>query len=45
MSVIDTVVVDDIVESAGQKLIPIGGIAFAGDRGIPKVEVKADDGR
>ena len=43
-SVIDTVAVNSIVESGGQKLVPIGGIAFAGDRGISKVEVKVDDG-
>jgi DMSO/TMAO reductase YedYZ molybdopterin-dependent catalytic subunit len=43
-SVIDTVAVDHIVESAGQRLIPIGGIAFAGARGISKVEVRVDGG-
>lgn len=44
-SVIDTVAVDEaIVGADNQKLIPIGGIAHAGDRGISKVEVKVDDG-
>ena len=43
-SVIDTVAVKDLVEIDGQFLIPIGGIAFAGDRGISKVEVSVDDG-
>jgi DMSO/TMAO reductase YedYZ molybdopterin-dependent catalytic subunit len=38
-SEIDTVAVDDAYESGGQKLVPIGGIAFAGARGISKVEV------
>jgi DMSO/TMAO reductase YedYZ molybdopterin-dependent catalytic subunit len=42
-SVIDTVAVDHIVERDGQSYIPIGGIAFAGARGISKVEVKVDD--
>lgn len=40
-SVIDTVAVDAAYESGGQMLVPIGGIAFAGDRGISKVEVNA----
>ena len=44
ISVIDTVAVDDVIDRDGQRLIPIGGIAFAGDRGISKVEVKVDDG-
>ena len=43
-SVIDTVAVDDVIESGGQMLVPIGGIAFAGARGISKVEVKVDGG-
>lgn len=44
-SVIDTVAVDDAVAGDNnQKLIPIGGIAHAGDRGISKVEIKVDDG-
>ncbi len=44
-SVIDTVAVDAVMTTdAGDKLIPIGGIAHAGDRGISKVEVQVDDG-
>jgi len=44
-SVIDTVAVDMTIISADQrKLVPIGGIAHAGARGISKVEVQVDDG-
>ncbi|MDX1613652.1 MAG: molybdopterin-dependent oxidoreductase [Candidatus Promineifilaceae bacterium] len=43
-SVIDTVAVDQIIEREGQRLVPVGGIAFAGDRGISKVEVRVDGG-
>ena len=43
-SVIDTVAVDNIVERDGQMLVPAGGIAFAGARGISKVEVQVDSG-
>ncbi len=43
-SVIDTVAVDDAYEKEGQMWIPIGGIAYAGARGISKVEVKIDEG-
>lgn len=43
-SVIDTVAVNDIIEANGQMLIPVGGIAFAGARGISRVEVSVDDG-
>lgn len=44
-SVIDTVAVDDRFESAaGEMMIPIGGIAWSGDRGISRVEVRVDDG-
>jgi DMSO/TMAO reductase YedYZ molybdopterin-dependent catalytic subunit len=38
-SVIDTVAVDAAYESGGQMLVPIGGIAFAGARGVSRVEV------
>ena len=41
-SVIDTVALDAIREENGQQVIPIGGIAFAGDRQISKVEVRVD---
>ncbi len=43
-SVIDTVAVNSIEESGGQMLVPVGGIAFAGARGISMVEVKVDGG-
>ena len=43
-SVIDTVAVRSVIERDGQKLIPIGGIAYSGARGISKVEVQVDDG-
>jgi DMSO/TMAO reductase YedYZ molybdopterin-dependent catalytic subunit len=43
-SVIDTVAVDDPVQRGDTTLIPIGGIAHAGDRGISKVEVRVDEG-
>ena len=44
-SVIDTVAVDMTIVGADQrKMIPIGGIAHAGARGISKVEVQTDNG-
>jgi len=43
-SVIDTVAVDSMYEDRGQMMIPIGGIAYAGARGISRVEVRVDDG-
>jgi DMSO/TMAO reductase YedYZ molybdopterin-dependent catalytic subunit len=43
-SVIDTVAVDAIIENGDQRLVPIGGIAFSGARGISKVEVRVDGG-
>src|SRR5690606_27589597 len=43
-SVIDTVAVDSMYEDRGQMMIPIGGIAYAGARGISRVEVRAADG-
>jgi DMSO/TMAO reductase YedYZ molybdopterin-dependent catalytic subunit len=43
-SVIDTVAVNAIHESGGQQLVPVGGIAFAGARGISKVEVRVNGG-
>jgi DMSO/TMAO reductase YedYZ molybdopterin-dependent catalytic subunit len=44
-SVIDTVAVDQqTTDSAGRQLIPVGGIAHAGARGISRVEVKVDEG-
>ena len=41
-SVVDNVAVDQKDPQTG--VIPIGGIAFAGSRGISKVEVQVDDG-
>ena len=43
-SVIDTVAVRDVIDRAGQRLVPIGGIAFAGSRGISRVQVRMDEG-
>ena len=43
-SVIDTVAADAIYESDGRQLVPVGGIAFAGARGISKVEIRVDGG-
>lgn len=43
-SVIDTVAVNDVFETGGRMYVPIGGIAWAGTRGISKVEVQIDDG-
>ena len=44
-SVIDTVAMDmNIIRTDQRKLVPIGGIAHAGARGISKVEVRVDDG-
>jgi DMSO/TMAO reductase YedYZ molybdopterin-dependent catalytic subunit len=44
-SVIDSVAVDmTIIGADHQKLVPIGGIAHAGARGISKVEVQVDGG-
>ncbi|MCE2458366.1 MAG: molybdopterin-dependent oxidoreductase [Dehalococcoidia bacterium] len=42
-AVIDTVAIDAIIEDGDQKLIPVGGIAHAGVRGISKVEVRVDE--
>lgn len=43
-SVVDTVAVNDRFEVDGQMFIPVGGIAYAGDRGISRVEVSINDG-
>ena len=43
-SVIDTVAAHAAYERDGQTLVPVGGIAFAGARGISKVEVRVDGG-
>ena len=44
VSVIDAVAADAAYQSNGQTLVPVGGIAFAGARGISKVEVRVDGG-
>ena len=41
-SVIDTIAVDAAITEGDDKLVPIGGIAFAGVRGISKVEIQVD---
>lgn len=43
-SVIDAVASQALIEDDGQLLIPIGGIAHAGARGITRVEVQVDNG-
>src|SRR5262249_32676415 len=44
-SVIDAVAMDmNIIRTDQRKLVPIGGIAHAGARGISKVEVQVDNG-
>ncbi|MGQ0568852.1 MAG: molybdopterin-dependent oxidoreductase [Armatimonadota bacterium] len=44
-SVIDTIAVDEkITDAGGRRLVPVGGIAHAGTRGISKVEVRVNDG-
>ena len=43
-SVIDTVAVKDLAVIDGQGLVPVGGIAYAGARGISSVEVRVDEG-
>jgi DMSO/TMAO reductase YedYZ molybdopterin-dependent catalytic subunit len=43
-SVIDTIAVDDIIQDGDTQRVPIGGIAWAGARGIGSVEVSADNG-
>jgi DMSO/TMAO reductase YedYZ molybdopterin-dependent catalytic subunit len=40
ISIIDAVATEDIQSGS----VPVGGIAWAGDRGISKVEVQVDDG-
>jgi len=43
-SVIDSVAVDAAYASGTQTVIPVGGIAWAGDRQISKVQVRVDGG-
>jgi hypothetical protein len=44
-SVIDTVAVNSTFEEDGTQFVPVGGIAFAGDREISRVEVRVDGGQ
>jgi len=44
-SVIDTVAQDSAYTSNGQTFVPVGGIAFAGARGISGVEIRVNGGR
>ncbi len=43
-SVIDTVAVDGIIQDGDQQRVPVGGIAWSGDRGIGSVEISVDGG-
>lgn len=43
-SVIDTIAVNDIFTTGGRSYVPIGGIAWAGTRGVSKVEIQINDG-
>lgn len=43
-SVIDTVATDATFVAGEQTFVPIGGIAWAGDRGISRVQVRVDEG-
>ena len=43
-SVIDTVAVRNVTDRDGQRLVPVGGIAFSGARGISQVQVRVDGG-
>ena len=44
VSVVDTVAGNAAYEKDGQTFVPVGGIAFAGAKGISKVEVSTDGG-
>lgn len=43
-SVIDTVATDSLYREDSAWMVPVGGMAWAGDRGISKVEVRVDGG-
>ena len=43
-SVVDTVASDAAYESGGGTLVPVGGIAYSGARGISAVQVRVDGG-
>ncbi len=44
-SVIDTVAADAVFKRGGQYFVPMGGIAWAGAKGISKVEVRVNEGQ
>ena len=44
VSVVDTVASDHVFEQDGRMMLPVGGIAFAGARGISKVEISVNGG-
>ncbi len=44
VSVIDTVATQNVITEGDRQFIPVGGIAWAGSRGISKVEVSIDGG-
>jgi DMSO/TMAO reductase YedYZ molybdopterin-dependent catalytic subunit len=42
---VDTVAIDQaFTDAGGRRLVPVGGVAFAGTRGVSHVEVRVDDG-
>ena len=43
-SVVDTIAEEAVYESGGRMMVPVGGIAFGGARGISRVEVRVDEG-
>lgn len=43
-SVVDTVATGSLIQQGDQTLVPIGGMAYAGARGISKVEIRVDNG-
>ena len=43
-SVIDVIAPDHVETRGSRRVVPVGGIARAGDRGISRVEVRVDDG-
>ena len=43
-SVIDTVAAKSLITRGGQTLVPIGGMAYSGAKGISKVEIQIDQG-
>ena len=43
-SVVDTIADDAVFEQDGQTMVPVGGIAYAGARGISRVEVSVNNG-